>query len=1461
MKRQLWRYFWVFTLWVGIWSFTLYRSGQLKTFLLNSFLTRLSESYKVNVAAAGLGGDGVAQLKGVVVSAIDSQDTLLYAHLLSFQLGLRSLIQNDFEFSTLRIDSLHISLPSQERGEQDGEQFDLPNIEIFEVELEKVSLATLRDKTPLFIDSLSLQADRVSINTDAVEILGGVFKTAFHPSPINLDVRAFRDSTQAQRWKLTSLSIQDERGLRFKTHGFFQMDDKGQLSYELTRTALSIGAESFEYFDFDLKEHLPLTSIQLLIKDIQGNAQQFSTRDVSIKVNDSSQLSFNLSFDRSDTAYIVSAQKLKIQTSNVRHILPYAIDTLAHKMIAPLSESNIPISLSGYLNYESQGNLFFALDIKSEQVQDGASLYVTGQADLMQADKKYLYASIHYDNIILGRYYPSLTALSPLYGYVVLDAVWQPDDYQTSFTLDASPMSYDAYHTPPFSLKGELSPDEYAFQLSGAGKGKQQFSGYAILKEDAGGYIISSDITTDTLSLRDFFSLAAPSERLKFHLRGQCLINPSGEISYLKGKAQNVFYADTLLRDTFEEVSFYYQQNEHSHFKHLHLYTPEKFSLKMEGMFFWDKLDELLKKTLTYTASQGRFIDTSGQYLNLHMSVEDKKLATLFDRRALLGADTRLYFCIGSQDFDFEFSTSKLGWADYKAADVSISYGSDFTDHIWQMDSLSLPVSGVSKFVMKSHFVADTIKSQIALTDIQGEDIGRIKLFRTGFSPHNMAIGLDTSYLNIAGSRWALEVTPADSKHPLEAAFVLGLDRLSFEMQPLILQHRTQKIQAQLRLLRDTTLFNLSAEQLQLASFDLGSKSLPPISGVIEQQFEYAATPHSQVFNLQLDISDLKIDTLSLPDLHFQAEKLEPHAIHTALFLDGDVVAKGNLLKRRLGKETSLSWTFDHIELEALGLPVGLLGFLIPKDALTDFGGLAEVQAVIDGAVSQPTFSVDFTLFDAGFRIAYLNTFYSFSDGMKLYLDDRSLRIPEASFFDMSQNPGKVSAIFRHDRFADLKYRIDIKSDKIHCLDTDESSFEPYFGAVYADAHIWVEGTLDHVSVSVPRATLLEGWLTIPLNQPGKSDPIYDFVSFDAKKTPLLEERQTESEQDDFTFEVMLSNTKISPGVKVNVLPNLDADPIEVEGVGSLFLRAQSGQPVEMTGDYTIYSGYYDFPITEIVGLSRLFSIKKGSPIHWDGSPYEPSLDVSVSHLTRSSLSAYLNNPSYYASLDISLDLKLEGSLSDLRAIPQIRLLNASNEVELEFEQKMLAQQEVYKQFFSLLVLGGFTRADPSTEQTTALSSTNPQDDPNNTYAKDFATQVLNSFSDIITPGSEGLHLSFSHNPTSSVLPTTSQSEWEVKLQGNLLEDRLVLGGVFGLPTAGTTNDLPQTQTAQQRNSGIGLDEASLDWKLTESQSLRYFYKRNNGIFDQQNNIYRQGVGFSFQRNFDAFGDLFRSSE
>jgi len=281
------------------------------------------------------------------------------------------------------------------------------------------------------------------------------------------------------------------------------------------------------------------------------------------------------------------------------------------------------------------------------------------------------------------------------------------------------------------------------------------------------------------------------------------------------------------------------------------------------------------------------------------------------------------------------------------------------------------------------------------------------------------------------------------------------------------------------------------------------------------------------------------------------------------------------------------------------------------------------------------------------------------------------------------------------------------------------------------------------------------------------------------------------------------------------------------KGFGSLLFKINTLGKFNMWGDFQAYEGTYNFKYGGII--NKLFTIKKGGSVTWEGDPMRANLNLEAVYKTSANPAVLIENPSFNKKVDVEVVIGLKGNLSNPNPDFNINFPTVSSVLKSEIQTKLDDKDVRQKQALILLSTGSFLSVD-------GLSQTSIT---NNLYEKvgDIFGSILNDNEDKIQVGVD--LVSADRNPG-------RETDGRVGLTVTTkISDRISINGKFGVPVGGVTE-----------STIVGDVEVQYRVNQDGTLNLRMFNKENDINYIGQGIGYTQGAGISYEVDFDTFKEL-----
>lgn len=476
-----------------------------------------------------------------------------------------------------------------------------------------------------------------------------------------------------------------------------------------------------------------------------------------------------------------------------------------------------------------------------------------------------------------------------------------------------------------------------------------------------------------------------------------------------------------------------------------------------------------------------------------------------------------------------------------------------------------------------------------------------------------------------------------------------------------------------------------------------------------------------------------------------------------------------------------------------------------------------------------------------GFKIDYLNTFYTLTD--TVILTPRTIQLVKTPVFDTEGNMAVVNGILHHHGFKDFKFDVNVNCNNFMALNTKEQDNSIYYGKAYANGPVRIYGTPNEVNFFIDLKTMPNSKVTIPLGNYATASNS-DFITFVKKEEELsaIELKRQRREKLRTIEENKKSKTQLNLDINIEATKDatvqliMDArqgDMIKGNGNGKIRLTYSTKESgMNMYGSYEILKGEYFFTIQSLI--SRKFDIVNGSLLRWTGSPYDAIIDINAKYALNTSLNEILDDPNLRSTLTpVHCLLNLTGTLRRPNIKFDLNLPNSDADLNSRLKSVINTEELMNRNAASLLALGHFYTMDKSdVNSSTELSSVG---------FSTLSSQISNWMSSI----NEDVNIGLNYKPSDGV---STSNEFDVALSTQLWNDRLLLNGNFGYRD--DVNNVPNT------NSSNSIVDFDIEYKLTPSgkYSVKAFNRTNDSYFKQSPNT--QGVGVTYRESFDTFSEL-----
>ena len=659
------------------------------------------------------------------------------------------------------------------------------------------------------------------------------------------------------------------------------------------------------------------------------------------------------------------------------------------------------------------------------------------------------------------------------------------------------------------------------------------------------------------------------------------------------------------------------------------------------------------------------------------------------------------------------------------------------------------------------------------------------------------------------------------------------------DIEDLVLYTKTQQISVNgVYPKRETDTLVAEFQNFDVSDIDfVTSGNNLDFDGVLNGFINISGLSEDMAFSSNIDLKDFYINGQEVGDVTAYANWYDPNEsvllnmeVYNRMFdQDGrkSMGVFGFYYPRKKTDNLKLDMFFNNFKLETVSPFV--------SDLVTRMGGFASGNLNVRGSVNAPVVTGDVTMDNAGCRVNYLNTYYTFSD--KVRLEEDKIILENVAIYDTLGNIAVLNGSVNHDHMRDFNFDLNMRCNDFLALNIPVEQAQGFYGTAVADGTVNINGPINDVTMTINAMTKKGTEIDIPLS--GTSTFENNFVVFvqQAKEADTVEEKfvpEVVKDEQNFTMDL---STVVTSDAAVNIFLPQNMGSINSRGSGLLKIGL-TNDDFTLRGDYRIKSGTFNFTLNMV---KKTFSLREGGTIRWTGDPTDADINIVGVYHTKSSLTSLgtgiVDSTALTNNVNVDCIIKLTNKLMNPTITFGIDLPNAKEDTRnIVFSVIDTTNQAVMaQQVFSLMMLSSFSY--------TAGSNISR-------FGTNAGYGVITSqLSSLLSQIYDDLDVGIKYTPDDRL----TNEELEVALSTQLFDDRLIIEGNFGV-IRGNRSD------ADNANNIVG--DVDLTFRLTKRLSLKAYnhtnIKNNYYYYSIENySDFTQGVGLSFSQSFDSLKEVF----
>ncbi len=1390
----------------------------------------------INIGRVGLQLNGDIQLKEILIRDYKKDTLISIGELNSSIISFQNLLNSKLNFGDIDLEDVIFNLKTY-KGETDT------NLDVF--------VAKFDDDNPRVGPSEFL------FSSSDVSIEGGTFRLIdenletpkiFEFTELNANTTNFLINGPEVSSRINKFSFIDSRGIAVKnlmanfeytldymTFGDLnikteQSELKGDLRFNYKREDLKHFTDKVNVVASFRDSDISLTELNVFFDEFGTNQHAAFNADLSGTLNDLVASNLNVSttsntriigditfknlFSKEDDSFALHG-KFQNLASNYRDLTA---------LLPRLLGNSIPSVISKVGNFNIKGTSYItAKRVEADLEIDTDLGYIKSNLQLTNIDN--IDNANYVGNIVLDEFNIGELINDPLVKNASLNLDvdgkgFTIDNLKTDVKGDVFVLDYNGYTYRDIALSGKLGNSIFNGIVKVEDLNLQlDFNGLADFSDDLKKFDFKANVGYANLSNLNFVkrdSIAEFRGLVTMTATGTTLDNAVGAIN-IKNTTYKNQDSDYSFQD-FDIVSSF-EANERT----ISINSPDIINGKITGQFKTKDILGLVENSVgsIYTNFVPNVVDKD-QYINFRFNIYSK-IAAVFFKDLTLGKNTFIEGRIETDEKGFEltFNSPEIKFKDYFANNINVSINNSnplYNTYV-EIDSLSAGIYNASQFSLINVTKRDTllIKSEFKGGTNNADDFN-LSLFYTIDKSNKSVVGIRKSEVRFKGYEWLLN-SEKDTLNKVR----FDSDFKAFDIFPIRITHEDEEILVSGQVKDSTNKnFNVDFKDVQLVKITPRIDSLS-LKGIVNGKLDVVQKAGVYLPKSNVEVSGFFVNDYDLGNLTAKIEgnnSITNYNVDVTLVNDNlkSLDAKGTIDVAENNPTIDLNVNFEEFLLDPLN-PLG-------EGVINNIRGLVSGYANVTGSLKKPAIYGELLLDRAGLSIPYLNVDYGFDFDSKVSLRGQQFIFNDVSMTDSKYfSKGSLNGFIAHNNFSDWKLGLELDTDRLLVLNTEESEDELYYGTGFISGKAEIKGPTDQLVIKVINGRTEAGTeFFIPLND-SESFGDNSFIHFLSPEEKAARVKGEISEQIEVKGLILDFDLNVNENAVIEIVIDKEAgSTIKGRGVGGLNFLINTNGTFNMWGDFVVYEGFYNFKYGGVV--EKKFKVEQGGSIVWEGDPLNAELNLKAVYEGNANPSVLLDNP-INQSIDVEVEIHLTGKLEQPDPQFDFRFPTVSSTVKSELEYRLSSKDERDNQALIFLATGGFSSSLGGANFTGTISER--------------LTGIVNNLFGA-NNGNLDIGIDFELGQDTPELQTNNK--FGLTLQTKI-SDKILVNGKVGVPFG---------SASQTVISG----DVQIDLLLNEDGTLRAkVFNRENSIRNFGEEIgYTQGVGLSYSVEFDSFKEL-----
>lgn len=1410
----------------------------VQTKIAQKFVTSINNDFGVKMAIDEVSLSVFGGVKFKEVCILDHHnDTLIYASRIKTNvIGAKKILDGDLIFGDLVLKDLYFNLKTYKKEK-------LTNLDVFIHSFDTGKPSSkhflMTAKKAVISDGHFILIDQNRLTSKEVDF-----------TKLNITLKDFKIYGPDVTTKIEKMSFQDHRGFFVENLSSNFSYNKKQIRLEnldvqtkdskiIADVILNYKIEDFKNFndkvDFDIRLKSSIigsNDIRCFYKGL-GKNLSFKTRtNMSGTLNN---LTFSkLKLSNSQNTFLKGTINLKnsFGKPNQRFFMNAKFDKFSSSytnlvtILPDVLGSKLPVSI------KKLGVFTLVGDSQLSAKMVNANIKMTSDLGFLQSKFKmngidFIDKASYVGNVILEKFnigtFLDRKDVEKVSLNVAIDGVGFSKKYlNTSITGDVKKLYYNNYNYSNIKLNGDFKLPLYKGQISINDPNlDMNFDGLIDLSDKENKYDFHATIQNADLNKLQFKkdSIAV--------LKGDIVVQASGNsIENIVGKiyVNNTVYQNSKRNYVFDDLKINSSFDE-NRIRTIIVNSPDVVEGKIIGKYKFKELKKLITNSLGSLYANYKPIKVEkDQFLKFDFVIYNK-IIELFFPEISIGSNTIVKGNINSniQEFKLDFNSPQI--AAYTNTFDNIRIKIDNKNPLYntyvELDSIKTKYYKIRDFSLINVTMKDTLFFRSEFKGgSKGQDYYNLNLFHTINKDNNNVVGISKSEVKFKDYLWFL-----NEKEDYNNQIVFDKTLESFNFNDIIMTHNNQEI---------TFKGNTKGPKFKDLKVSLKNVDLNQITpdnpkfafnGNINALVNFKQDNTIFQPTASIQINRFSVNKTELGDLNFDIagdEGFKKFNLNAAIQNENSksLNATGNF-------EIVNNNTVLDLDLKLENFNLGVLSSL-GGEVISNIRGFVSGNTTIGGNVNKPEINGRLFLDKAGLTIPYLNVDYQLNDKSIVDLTNEKFLFRKNTLTDSKFGTiGVLNGNIQHNVFSDWKLDLNINSKRLLVLNTVDHEDAAYYGTAFIDGNASIKGPTSELFIKVDAKSEKGSSLKIPIND-AENVSDNNFIHFLSPKEKYNLNNGFIDNSKNYKGLELEFDLDITPNAEVEViLDRVSGHGMKGRGSGTLLFKINTLGKFNMWGDFQAYEGIYNFKYGGII--DRKFDVKKGGYISWERDPLKARLNLEAVYKTTANPALLLENSSLNKKVPVELIIGVRGDLASPEPDFNFEFPTVSSVLKSEIQYKLNDKDVRQTQALYLLSAGGFLSAEGVTQSDFSRS------------IFETATGLLGG---IIKTNNDKFKVDFNVISADRRIGKESDGRFVATISSKINE-RITFNGVVGVPFGGITE------------TGI-IGNVEIQYRVNQdgTLNLRMFNRENDANFIGQGIVYTQGLGLSYELDFDSLNEL-----